>query len=241
MFASDGVAAVLRVLRESGEALTAGEVKEALRAHGVPEADAAGAWPAIQKAIRAHDGVEVENRRYRWVAGPAVSPVDALELIVRGGLAADKRKALAAVIRSALASAGTSRDREDAGRRRPARERPARERPAREGTSRERQARERQAEIDAVRRLAELAAEVEELTANEVDADVMIRQVRAWAKRSGLEPIDRAGDETTFDRKRHKAIGPPIVDGAPVVVVRPGYVWRAPTEDVLIGKAVVEE
>ena len=30
-------------------------------------------------------------------------------------------------------------------------------------------------------------------------------------------------------------------DGTSVVVVRPGYVWRAPDEDVLIAKAIVEE
>lgn len=60
-------------------------------------------------------------------------------------------------------------------------------------------------------------------------------------RRSGLEPIDRAGEETRFDRTRHKPIGGSIGDGAAVVVVRPGYVWKAPSEDVLIGKAVVEE
>jgi hypothetical protein len=69
----------------------------------------------------------------------------------------------------------------------------------------------------------------------------MIHRVRARVKRSDLEPIDRAGDETTFDRKRHKPISGSIPDGAPVVVVRPGYVWKAPTEDVLVAKAIVEE
>jgi hypothetical protein len=104
-----------------------------------------------------------------------------------------------------------------------------------------RQAQERQLRIDAVRALAELAMEVEELTANEAEPAVLVAKVRARATREGLEPIGRAGEETTFDRARHKPIGSGLRDGAVVYVVRPGYTWHAPDEDVLIGKAIVEE
>jgi hypothetical protein len=104
-----------------------------------------------------------------------------------------------------------------------------------------RRAQERQLRIDAVRALAELAMEVEELTANEAEVAVLVAKVRARAHREGLEPIGRAGEETTFDRARHKPIGGGLRDGAAVYVVRPGYTWHAPDEDVLIGKAIVEE
>jgi len=107
--------------------------------------------------------------------------------------------------------------------------------------SAESEARQRQERIDAIRMLAELAGEVEELLANETEPDVMIRQVRAWVMRSGLNPVGRAGEQTKFDRKVHRPIDGPIRDGATVFVVRPGYVWKASDQEVLIGKAVVEE
>jgi hypothetical protein len=102
-------------------------------------------------------------------------------------------------------------------------------------------ARRRQAEIDGVRMLAELASEVEELIVNETEPPVMIRQVRAWVKRSGLDPVGEAGETTRFDRTKHRAIAGRIRDGASVIVVRPGYVWARGSENVLLGKAVVEE
>jgi hypothetical protein len=99
----------------------------------------------------------------------------------------------------------------------------------------------RQAEIDAVRALAELAIEVEELAFNEASTRALVHRVRARAKLAQLEPIERAGAETTFNRLRHKPIGQDIADGTVVVVVRPGYVWKAPPEDLLIAKAVVQD
>jgi hypothetical protein len=102
-------------------------------------------------------------------------------------------------------------------------------------------ARQRQAVIDSVRLLAELASEIEELIVNETEPEVMIRQVRAWVKRSGLDPVGQAGEEVRYNRAMHRPIGAPIRDGAMVVVVRPGYIWKAADKDVLLGKAVVEE
>ncbi len=207
---------MVRVLQEANAALTAGEIKLALRAGGVAKADADAAWPRVQKKIKSHDHVIVESNRYRWTAkGRDVSPMEALDLLVKGRPGAGRKAQLAAIVRAALASP-PSPDLETA-------------------------ARQRQGDIDAVRTLAELAIEVEELTANEASSSAMIHRVRARVNRSGLEPIDRAGEETTFDRKRHKPIGRPIRDGAPVVVVRPGYVWKSSTEEVLIARPVVEE
>lgn len=109
-------------------------------------------------------------------------------------------------------------------------------------TEKEDAARLRQAELDGLRALSELAAEVEELVANEVDPAVLVRRVRARVKRAGLEPIDRAGEHTEFDRRRHAPIDGAISDGASVTVVRPGYVYNGDDGgSLVIGKAVVEE
>jgi hypothetical protein len=89
--------------------------------------------------------------------------------------------------------------------------------------------------------LAELAIEVEELTANDASSRAMIHRIRARMRRTGLEPIEQVGDATRFDRERHKPIGKAIDDGAKVVVVRPGYVWKGSAEELVISKAVVQE
>jgi hypothetical protein len=209
---------VLRILRHAGKALSPAEIRDGLRAGGMSMGNADKAWPVVQKPVKAHEHVAVEGSRYRWTGPqvPDVSPAEALELLVKDGLAGPRRTALAEVIREAL----TVPSDED---------------------SAEEEARRRQAEIDRVRMLAELASEVEELLANETDPPVMIRQVRAWVKRSGLDPVGRAGEATRFDRRKHQPIGGRIRDGASVIVVRPGYIWRRGSEDVLLGKAVVEE
>jgi hypothetical protein len=217
VFAADPVAGVLRVLREADAPLTAVEVKKALQAGGVSKAAADEAWPAAQKRIKSHDDVVVEGNRYRCATPvPAVTPLEALELLLDDELSAPRKAQLAETIRAALSAPGPEPDLETA-------------------------ARQRQAQIDAVKLLAELASEVEELLANETEPTVMIRQIRAWVKRSGLDPVGRAGEETKFDRKTHRPVDGQIRDGATVVVVRPGYIWKAPEKDLLLGKAVVEE
>ena len=217
VFAADPVAGVLRVLAEADAALTAVEVKKALQEGGVSKSAADEAWPAVQKRIKTHDDVVVEGNRYRCASpAPAISALEALELLATEEELNAKRKAqLAETIRAAL----TTTPEPDL----------------------ETEARQRQAQIDAVKLLAELASEVEELLANETEPTVMIRQIRAWVKRSGLDPVGRAGEETKFDRKTHRPVDGQIRDGATVVVVRPGYIWKAPEKDLLLGKAVVEE
>jgi hypothetical protein len=220
-FAANPVEAVVAILRRAGAPMTAGDVMDRLRSGGVP--DERRAWRRVQPKLATHPNVATKDRTYAWVEGPTaspaaatLSPMAALDLLAGGGVPAAKRAHLAGLVRAALRAPAPVSDPEEAARR-------------------------RQASIDAMRALAELAAEVEELTVNEVDAPVLIRQVRAWVKRSGLEPVDRAGEETTFDRNRHKPISASIRDGAPVIVVRPGYVWKAPTEDLLVVRPVVEE
>jgi hypothetical protein len=212
-FAANPVETVVAILRRAGSPMTAADVMDRLRSGGVP--DERRAWKRVQPKLAAHPNVVTKDRTYAWADGPAaLTPTAALDLLAVGRVSVARRKHLAELVRAALA--GQAPDPEEAARR-------------------------RQAGIDAVRALAELAAEVEELTVNEVDPPVLIRQVRAWVKRSGLEPVDRAGEPTTFDRNRHKPISASIRDGAPVIVVRPGYVWKAPTEDLLVVRPVVEE
>lgn len=209
------MAAVLQVLRRAAAPVTAVQIKQALHDGGVGKADADRVWAVLQRKLSSYENVIIENRTYGWTERPrTLTAAEALELIAKGRVPAAKKKSLVENVRAALASPPV--DLEEAARR-------------------------RQAEIDAVRALAELASEVEELAVNEARPNALVHRVRARVKRSALEPVDRAGDNTTFDRKRHKPIGGSIREGAPVVVVRPGYVWKAPTEDVLIAKAIVEE
>jgi hypothetical protein len=207
---------VVRILRDAGKALSPGDIREAWQASGMKKAAAEKAWSEVQKLVKAHPQVGVEGSRYRWLGPelPEVSPVEAFELLLRDGLPGPRRTALAEVVREALEVSNEAGP--DAARR-------------------------RQAQIDAVRQLAELASEVEELLANETEPPVMIRQIRAWVKRSGLDPVGQAGESTRFDRNKHRPIMGRIRDGASVIVVRPGYIWHRGGEDVLLGKAVVEE
>lgn len=234
VFAADPLAAVLRLLESAGTPLSATEIKKALVSSGVVKADVDGQWSAMQARLKAEPRVAMDGRLYRWVAEPVapqppvpqVSPdeeplVDtdeidafaALDLLLKGGLGRAKAAELVEIVRTTLKANG---DLESA-------------------------ARLRQAEIDGLRSLGDLAGEVEELVANEVDPAVLVRRVRARVRRSGLEPIDRAGQETEFDRKVHSPIAGSIREGAPVTVVRPGYVWTGDGISLLIGKAVVEE
>jgi len=209
---------VVQVLQDAGKALSPADIRQALQAAGMSKADADKAWSVVQKHLKAHKQVSVEGSRYRW-AGPELpdlSPAEAVDLLLKDGLPGPRKSALARLIREALA--------EPSGQDGPGEV-----------------ARRRQAQIDGVRMLAELASEVEELLANETEPPVMIRQVRAWVKRSGLDPVGRAGEATKFDRTKHRPIVGRIRDGASVIVVRPGYVWKRGNEDVLLGKAVVEE
>ena len=223
MWAADRLEAALRVLRQARRALDAGEVKAALEGAGVDRVEVDLAWPHLQKKVRAHERVRVEDNRYAWTSRPReISAAEALELIVRGRPAAKQKVELAEIVRGGLAGPGAAPTTEPS-------------------PDAETAARSRQADIDRIRALAQLAIEVEELTTNQASARAMIHRVRAEVKRTGLEPIDRAGDVTRFDPRRHEPIGRPIEAGTSVVVVRPGYVWKTSTEEVLIAKAVVQD
>jgi hypothetical protein len=214
LFGSDPYAAVVRVLRDAGQALTAVEIKQTLRVAGVTGLDERG-WDRLQRRLRADDHVTVEpGFRYRWEPAPAVlSPAEALAAIARAGRGRIRPAHLEVVSRALTDGPDVAED----------------------------SARHRQAILDGLRTLAELASEVEELTVNQASARAMIHRVRSRVRLSGLAPIERAGESTAYDRQRHQSIGSPIADGAPVVVVRPGYLWQAPDEEILVVRAVVQE
>jgi hypothetical protein len=87
--------------------------------------------------------------------------------------------------------------------------------------------------------VAELAAEVEELTAKRAAPDVLLEHTRALTGGSGLEAIGRAGESTPYDEIHHDPVGDFPNEGDAVIVIRPGYLWHAPGEAVLISKALV--
>jgi hypothetical protein len=102
-----------------------------------------------------------------------------------------------------------------------------------------RSAQDRQIQIDVIRSLADLAAEVEELAAEQTAPEVLVERVRALVSAQALEPVGQAGQKLTFDPTAHEPIvGAPSSEDA-VTVIRPGYRWRPSGEDVLIDKALV--
>jgi hypothetical protein len=224
LFAASADAAVRQVLRDSGKPLVKSEILEVLATSGVPRNVADAEWAPVQKRLRqdkrviaARDGQLV---RYRWNPDPprAPSPADALAMLVEGRLTRGEREALAETVRAALAGGGAE---------------------STDGKATE--SKVRQAELDAATELAGMAIDVEEQVAKGASGKAVIHRVRARMKRLRLEPVERAGESVAYDRTRHKAIRTGIAEGATVLVVRPGYVWRLPGEDLLIEKPVIQD
>ena len=246
LFAADPEAAIVGVLQHADTALSAREIKQRLRDLGVPAAAIDHAWPAVQRSLRARPQVSIEaGHRYRLTG--TTEPLSVAAALARLGeahLSTQRRAALVEFVLAALAgTAQAGRDQADA--------HPTGRDQAHGGQAGADQDRgdeaaggergRRAVELPLVRAIAELAIEVEELTANQASSRAMIHRVRARVKGLGLEPINEPGERTTLDRSRHDPIGRPIDDGTTVVVVRPGYVWKAPTGDVLIVRAVVQD
>jgi hypothetical protein len=189
------------------------------------------AWRRAQPGVKRHANVRVEpGGTYSWSDTPVtpepprLTPVEALDRILRGRLPSGFKADLGDLVRAAL------------------RERDTLEQQARatyEGAREARAALERQIRIDAARALAEMAMEVEELAGSGAAADVFVDRVRAQAKLFNLMPVGRAGDELPYDPIRHTPIGGHPTDGSMVVVIRPGYTWRVGERDLLLEKAQV--
>jgi hypothetical protein len=53
--------------------------------------------------------------------------------------------------------------------------------------------------------------------------------------------VERAGETVAFDRSRHQPLRSGVADGAAVLVVRPGYTWQLPGDELVIEKPVVQD
>lgn len=250
LFAEDPLGAVLAVLRDAPDetGLRADQVKRALIERGV-SAEALRRWRAIQARLVSHERVSIGgdryHRTYRYVPEPPKpSAAEALALLAGHRLPSARRAELVEILRAALGTRGApargapERSAPECG----APERGVPERGAPERGAPDRSQRElEQREKDVISVLVDLAVEIEELATNQASTRALIHTVRNRIRSAMLEPVERAGETTHFDRSRHQSVGGPIVDGAPVVVVRPGYIWNGPHGKVLVARAVVQD
>ena len=96
----------------------------------------------------------------------------------------------------------------------------------------------RQIQIDVIRSLAQLAALVEG-ESKKLEPSALIGRVQGFIRRANVRPIGVAGDTASFDPSLHDVPGGRPDDGAPVNVVRSGYKWVTPNEELVVVKAVV--
>jgi hypothetical protein len=199
-------AAFVAILREADTALSARELKQRLIARGVDRDTAEAAWRRAQPAVRGHPDVCHDPGRgsYRYDdcggTAPALSRHEALDRLLPPRTTA-RRAELAAIVRGAL------KERDDL---------EAQLRTAYAGGRALRVAQERQLQIEAVRALADVVSEVEELAAAGADTIVTAERVRVLAQAFGLAPIGRAGELTTFQPAWHTPIGARPPDGSRV-------------------------
>jgi len=206
------VAVFLDLLRDARAPMSARDLKRRLGELGVERADADQAWRRAQRALRRLARFDPGARTYEWIqAGPGLAPERALDELTGAGLRAADRVRLAETVRAAL------RERDDL---------ETRLRQAYRTSFQARGARERQARVDAVRALARVAMDVEELAAAGARPAVMVERVRALVRMCDLVPIGRAGEEAAFDGARHAVVAGAGPVGARVSVIRPGYAWR---------------
>jgi hypothetical protein len=219
------VAVFLDLLRDARAPMAARDLKRRLGERGVEPAEADRAWRRAQRALRLLTRFDPVARTYEWTdTGPGLAPERAVDELTRAGLRAADRVRLAETVRAAL------RERDDL---------EARLRQAYRVSWQARGARERQARVDAVRALAGVAMDVEELAAAGAQPAVIVERVRALVRMCDLEPIGRAGEEAAFDAARHAVVAGAGPAGTRVSVIRPGYVWRTDGDHLLIDRARV--
>jgi hypothetical protein len=217
----------LEEIERAGRAVTFEEVKAGLVRGGVPETEVAFHWTRHERAIRTDPHVYYmpETRTYAW--GPGVDlpdPAQAVRLLASGkAQIKPDRQALGEIVLAALGRGGevpTVGAREEADRQKIFEDR---------------------LKADSARAYAKVAMELEELIASGASPRALLQRIRAGAQAHGLKPIGSAGATIKFDRLRHDPVAASTQDGSEVLVVRPGYVWHAGNEEVLVAKAVVIE
>ncbi len=221
-------AAFLAVLREAGTALDSASLKQRVVARGVEPAVVDAAWRRAQPVLRRHEGVSFDPARGTYRFGergpsPALTADEALERLLPTRLSA-RAEGFAGVVRAAL------KEREDLERR--LRSSYVEGRAAQD-------AMQRQAQVRAVRALAAVVSEGEELAVAGAGAGVIAERTRALALAFGLVAIGRAGERIPYDAARHEPIGTAPAEGEWVTVVRPGYAWVTGDEELLLQRAQV--
>ncbi len=219
------------LLREAREPLNARALKDRLTGRGVQRDVVDAAWRRAQPGVKRHANVAVDAAgAYCWgdvpvpVELPKLTPVEALDRILRGRLHSAMKAELGDLVRATL------RDRDPL-------EQQAR--PPFESAREARTVPQRQIRIEAARSVAELAMELEDLVAAGRRRGGVDRPGTGAGEEFDLTPVGRAGDEIRFDPPAHTPIGGHLPDGAPATVVRPGYSWHIGVRDVLVGKAQV--
>ena len=97
-----------------------------------------------------------------------------------------------------------------------------------------------QLQVDVVRALADLAAEIEEMVIGRTAPEIVVERVRSLVAGQALHPIGTVGEEYGFDPALHDPLVGAPEPGTPVSVIRPGYRW-ATFEEILLHKALVEQ
>jgi hypothetical protein len=236
-FLRDPLTVFLQMIEHAGRPVTSEEITALLVRRGLTEPTVRAQWSRFERQIKddSHVAFLPETRTYMW-GPPAVLP-DAAEAARR--LASGKaqinpdRKVLGDIVLAAL-NAGP-----------PAL--PGRPTPAGRDNAAAREEAERQKifeerlKADSARTYAKVAMELEELIASGASARTLLQRIHAAAQAHGLRPIESAGATIRFDRLRHDPVVASTPDGSEVLVIRPGYVWQAGNEEILVAKAVVIE
>jgi hypothetical protein len=231
-FTSDPLAVFLDEIERAGRPVTFEELRARLVRAGLPEHEVGAHWTRHERAIKDHARIYYtpETRTFAW--GPEVTLPDAAQAVqlLASGKAQIKpdRKTLGEIVLAALRAVPRPRSE------------PPRPGPAREEARRQKIFEDR-LKADSARAYAKVAMELEELIASGASPRALLQRIHAGAQAHGLRPIGSAGATIKFDRLRHDPVVASTQDGSEVLVVRPGYVWHAGSEEVLVAKAVVIE
>jgi hypothetical protein len=236
-FLRDPLAVFLRVIEHARAPLTFENIRARLVHSGLSEPSVTAQWARYERTIKddVHITYTPETRTYAW--GRAVTLPDATEAVQR--LASGKaqlnpdRQVLGDIVLAALSALATFEARP--------KPRPVVREDNGQAESQRQRILEERLKAESARAYAKVAAELEELIASGASARTLLQRIHAGAKAYGLRPIETAGATIRFDRLRHEPVVASTRDGSEVLVIRPGYVWQAGDEEVLVAKAVVIE
>jgi hypothetical protein len=217
-FQADAPAVFLQIIRDHDGPVRCAQIKSVLAGEGVEKGKLDTAWNGVQSYLKLHPHIEKHpDHTYEWLDVPAAG-IAALTMLT------DLRKTGPDWLRTALADA-IRRELEDQ-----VVDAVALESRRTVGTK-----------VDELRKVVDLAGEVEEIAYDGADADGIVARVRERLAMLHLEPIGRAGDKVKYDKVVHKPLpgsGKPK-DGARVAVVRPGYTWTRDDTAVVVERAHV--